>query len=573
MKNLLKIIKENKWVHYALIIIIGIILSIPLKDIQIRDTHDGFFHLLRTLGVNDSLNLNLFPVIIIPDFCNTWGYSMTLFYPPLVTYVPLLFKLISPTYSIALKIFGGACIVLSGITMYNFVYYVTKKRSIAIFSAIIYMISPYKLGNIYIRYAMGEFVALIFLPTLFKGMYSLFNVDGKKHYYIAIGASLLVLSHTITTLYTGLFCIIYILFNYKKLKDKEIIKKLLINFIFIITITMLFYLPMMEAKMHADYAIFSDELMKTTSSYSQEKTLDISEFFFDKGEEYDSIYIIGIPIALLLVFTIYTVRKIDKKYKSIYMVFVLFTIIAAFMCTKYFPWKYMPNFLCKLQYPWRMMGYFNFFTAFICGINIYILISLIKNRELKYVLVIITIILLIIYTLSILSQFKSDDMEKDTKYEEFVLKRNISYMNVNRDYLPIKALSVLDTYLEKRENKTYILNGNANIVSEEKENLVLNLEISDANEGTVLEFPYIYYPGYEVKLIEKDNEIKIKTFESENGFVAMQLPKNIEKCKIEVKFEPTIITKVSYIGSAIAIIAFVIYIHSENKVLNSKNEK
>lgn len=65
-------IKENKCLHYAIIIIIGVILSIPLSLIQIRDTHDGFLHLLRMIGTNNSLKIGEIPPIIAPYFCRRW---------------------------------------------------------------------------------------------------------------------------------------------------------------------------------------------------------------------------------------------------------------------------------------------------------------------------------------------------------------------------------------------------------------------------------------------------------------------------------------------------------------------
>lgn len=65
----IEIIKENKWLHYAIIVIIGVILSIPLSQIQIRETHDGFLHLLRMIGTNNSLKIGEIPPIIAPYFC------------------------------------------------------------------------------------------------------------------------------------------------------------------------------------------------------------------------------------------------------------------------------------------------------------------------------------------------------------------------------------------------------------------------------------------------------------------------------------------------------------------------
>lgn len=70
LKNIIGIIKENKWIHYFIIILIGITLSIPLSNIQIRDTHDGALHFLRILGTADTLEIGQIPPIINQNFCN-----------------------------------------------------------------------------------------------------------------------------------------------------------------------------------------------------------------------------------------------------------------------------------------------------------------------------------------------------------------------------------------------------------------------------------------------------------------------------------------------------------------------
>lgn len=73
MKNIInkltKMIKENKWLHYIIICLIGIALSIPLYKIQIRETHDGSLHLLRLLGTLDTIKIGQFPPLINQNFC------------------------------------------------------------------------------------------------------------------------------------------------------------------------------------------------------------------------------------------------------------------------------------------------------------------------------------------------------------------------------------------------------------------------------------------------------------------------------------------------------------------------
>lgn len=560
-------IKENKWIHYAVIIIIGFILSLPLGKIQIRDTHDGFLHLLRLIGTNNSFKIGEIPPIIAPYFCNGGGYAMNLFYNPLVTYVPLLIKLFTSSYAIALKVFGGLCIILSGITMYKFVYEVTKKRTIAVFAAIIYLVSPYKLGDVYKRYAIGEFASFIFMPLLFIGIYNLFNQDGKKHYYIAIGAIGLVLTHTVTTFYTAIFCLLYVLLNINKLKEKEIIKKLIINVIFIIFISMFFIMPMLEAKQSAEYTIFDSAIMSTNGDYVYKNTLNLSEFFTDIGEENATTYIIGIPIFVLMCLTIFTYKNVDKKYKDFFIVSLLFSFISLYMSSKYCPWFIFPDFLCKLQYPWRMMGFFAFFISFIIGVNSYILLKTLCNKDItRLIIVIISVALILIYTIPILLQYETNDYERDKTRENQVLENPYIYhMSINRDYLPKKALLLQRTYLDEKEDKMYVLQGNAEIIDEQKENLTTSATIKDITKGTIVEFPFFYYPGYKIVLEENGEKVELTSIETDNGFVGTEFTKDVVEAKITVEYKGTTITYVSYVISFIAFVIFIIYCYIENK--------
>lgn len=564
--NLLKQLKNNKFVHYLIIIIIGIILSIPLCNIQIKDSHDGSIHLLRLVGTLDSLKINQFPPLINQNFCNGAGYSMNLFYPPLVTYIPLLIKMFTSSYFTCLKIFGAICIVISGITMYKCTYEITENKIIAFFSAIFYLIAPYKLANVYKRYAIGEFLAMNFVPLVFLGIYNLFNGDKKKHYYIAIGAIGLMLSHTVTTLYTAIFCIIYILFNFKKLKDKEILKKCIINVIFILLVSIMFWLPMLEATSNADYVIMDDDFMRTNGTFVSQNTISFSQLFKDKNEENQTTYSLGIPTILAMILTLFVYKKVDKKYKEIYLIFLIFSLISVFMVSRFFPWKIMPNIVCKLQYPWRMLGFLNFFGGIICSVNLYYFIKQMSKKEnIKIILAVIFIILSVTDSIFIMSRFYTKDNSNDEKYEDNILKnKKISCMQINRDYMPIKSINNL-SYVLTREDKTYILEGEAEIIKEEKNELQDLIEIKNVKEKTILEFPYYYYVGYEITINTNEKTLKVRPNESKNGYISCVINESMENANIKVEYVGTIIEKASYIVSAISFIIFIVYIINEAK--------
>ena len=573
MKGILEQIRKDKVIHYMLIIMATCLASIPLIKLRLYGTDDGFVHILRTIGVEKIIESGQIPPYIYSQFCRGFGYGINIFYQPIVTYFPIIFKLFTIHYYDALKIYAFFTILISGFSMYSMLMEFTKKREVSLLGALIYIFIPYRLETIYHRFAIGEFSAYMFIPLVFLGLHSLLKGDGKKHYFITIGATCLLLTHTISTVYTAIFALLYIVMYFNKIVyrdykknwhvDWAIIKKILINVAFIIIISAFFIIPLIESKLACDYSIFSATSMCSKGSDVQNTGISLFQFFVDNFEREDTSFKLGIPLIIFTLLGVFTYRKIDNKsIKEDYIFFVLMAILSLWMATRFFPWIILPNILTTIQFSWRMVMFLEFALSVLCAMNIYTLIQIIaKDKEkVQDILITVFIILITIGMTKISYNYKYEVQKsmEDFDYEEWVLSQEkLSHYSINREYLPSKADN---TYIENREDKVYILSGEANITDEAKHELELKFAIEDAKEGTVLELPYIYYVGYNVT-IENNNEItKLSTFESENGFVAIQIPENIEKATIKVEYKGTILQKVSYIISAIALILFIVYI-------------
>ena len=137
MKKMIEIIKEKKWIHYLIILIVGLLIGTPFFWSQIRETHDGWLHLIRVVGLDLSFSQGEYPFLIAPFICRNFGYSMAAFYPPIVTYIPYLIGLIANSFHIGLKIFAVLTIIFSGIFMYNFIEEATKNKGISFLAAVI----------------------------------------------------------------------------------------------------------------------------------------------------------------------------------------------------------------------------------------------------------------------------------------------------------------------------------------------------------------------------------------------------------------------------------------------------
>ena len=554
-------IKNKRVAHYTIIIILGLLISIPFLWVQIRTSDDGWLHMLRLIGIDNAMEKGSFPFLVSPYFCNNWGYSMTAFYPTIVAYVPYILSFFAGSFFGGLKVFGALTTILSGIFMYNLVNEVTKKKGVSLLAAIIYMGLPYKLEDIYNRYAIGEFTSFVFIPIVFQGLYNLLKGDQKRHYYIAIGATGLLLSHTISTEYTAIFCVAYILVNIKDCLKDGVLKKIIINAVFIILMSALFLIPMLEFKSQAQYSIFTPEVIKTNGDYASKNTIELWQLIKDKGEENGVSFIVGIPFIAMLFSGVLVFNKIKDKERKFYITSIIFAAISIFMCTKFFPWKYMPNILCTLQYPWRMLGFALIFLTPICAINVYYLVKDINKKWLKDTIYVIIFIILIIFTAKELSAYKVKDTTIDDRYEQNTIENpKISYFSVYRDYMPLKALLEQRKYLVTRGDNTMVLSGEATIQNEVKDALHIDMDIKDVTKDTELELPFLYYPGYKVILKYDDKEIELETVESKYGFVKVIIPEDIKEGRIIVDYTATILDKIAYIISLVALIGFIVYI-------------
>lgn len=566
MKKFFEDLKNDKVIHYIIIFLTAAIAGIPLIKLRIYGTDDGFIHILRVMGMDEILKNGVFPPYICARYCNGFGYAINLFYSPLVTYGPLLFKLFTNHYYDSLKIYSFFTILISGITMYKLGYELTKKREIALFSAIIYIFIPYRLECIYNRFAIGEFSSFMFLPLLFSGLHNLINGDGKKHYYIAISASLLILTHMITTFYAAIFSLLYILLNIKKI-NKTVIKKILINLFFILLITAFFTIPMMEHKINGDYIVLDSVKMHSTPEEVYGTTIPLKYLFTGIMEKYDMNFQLGVPLIILILLGIPVLKKINKDYKNEYLIMLLIAVLSLLMTTKYFLWLYIPQFFVRLQFAWRMLTFFEFTISIVAAINLYTLIELLPKQNFKNWALLISIILIIISMAKINYDYKYEKPKtlSDESYEQDRMNQEtISYMQINREYLPNNTKN---SDISKRDKGIIIVEGSADIIEENKEELTLSAKVTNIEKDTTLELPYLYYLGYEVKV----NVNKINYFESNNGFIAVKIDEDMNQADITVSYTGTALEKVSYVISLLAFMGFIGYLIKEKRKQNEKS--
>jgi len=568
VKERLQNLLENKKFHYLCVFFISLLVAIPLIGLKIRYTHDGALHILRLMGTKLSLNYTAFPHLVIPFFCSNFGYSINAFYAPMATYLPYLFTYLPILYSDALKIFSYCTILFSGITMYHCAYEITQKRKIALLASLFYMLAPYRSEDIYTRFALAEFTTFVFIPIIFQGLHNLLEGDKTKHWYIAIGATGLVLTHTITTFYVALFCLVYVICHWSRKAWKDTFPKLIWNTIFILAMTAFFWVVLLEFRNFTQYTFFDQELMGTNQKAVVNQAIQWEELLLDKnGNIRDISYRLGKFTIVLLILTILAFRELRKD--KTYVIFAGFTLMSLFMCMKMFPWKEMPNIFWQIQFPWRMLGEFVFFSSILIAQNCgWIWNSLKREKRGTGVFVVICVILLLSQYQGGLKRYatlRNLDEKEDKVYEEAIAQNlSFSIFCINRDYLPYQTMKHPEE-IDTKPDAVSVIKGEANIQEEEKRGTDLSCQLENVKKGTKLEIPYFYYPGYVVTLQNEKEEIILPQEESEYGMIAVTIPEDMETAKITVRYQGTGLEKASYGFSLLSYFVFLAMIVREKK--------
>lgn len=565
----MKKILNKKFICYFIIFSTSILMCIPLFNSGFHTGNDGEFHISRVFGTIEQIK-NGNSHFVISRFSNNLGFGWNLFYPPIFTFVTILFTILTNNIIIGIKLFLFFTFITSGITMFKFVNTLTKNNLISLISSILYLIAPYRMLNAYNRVAVGEMLGFVFIPIVLRGMYLIFEEKTEKSYLYVLGTIGLILSHNISALITFFIVLSYVLVNFKKLKNTKILKSLVFSTSIIILCVLFFEVPLLEQKSSANYEVFRYGKMYSRGSVFIHALHPLQLLFYNASGPDSSMYFcIGFPIIICMLLYPFIKKKIPTEYKKIYKFFFILGIISTIMSTALFPWYVLPDILLMIQFPWRLLGIIILCFSIVGGINLGILIELIlkkfKNKEKNKLLAIPFLVIHILYCLYSLSFVKNLDFrELDNSYfsEKEIIDTTykVSRYSSFLEYWPQKAIDSIE-YVANHDNKIHILSGNANIYNENKGNGILNFEINNITEISTLELPFLFYKGYEVKYTPYNStkSINLECTESEHGLLQINIGSDING-SFEVSYHSTKLHKICIIISAVTFIGYLVYL-------------
>lgn len=541
-----------------LILSISFLLSSPLLSGGLFTAHDIHCHMYKFTATVEALREGQLPPLIGPGLANGFGYSWNIFYAPLSAYIPAFLKIFIPTFTETMKVFLFLTIFLSGITMYCLSLDISLCRSTSLLASVLYLTAPYRLEDIYIRGAVGEALAFVFIPVFFQGLYSLFNLNGKKDHYIALGFAGLLLAHNISALMAAFAALVFLLVYRKRLADGKVLKALALNGGFIILFSLFYLVPLLEHRISGDYVVFQPEAMGSPAGMEAHSLYPRQLLFsmFNKGE-------LNLNLGLQLVIPLVLAPLVFKQIKTVKVIalFLFLGLGSILLTTGVFPWAAVPSFFSFIQFPWRFLVLAVFFLSISCA---FIINKLYRELEIKHLVSLVLIIM--VYISPVLSQTANDSKISDQDFiriDEISEKSRYSRGSAFFEYMPVKARENIP-YVAARKDGVIITSGRAEVTNEYKSGTSLSFDITALSDA-VIELPYLYYLGYRIALQSGDHAVYLAPRESDKGFVSFAVPAGT-KGSVYAEYQSTVLTRTACILSLFSFLLFIPYVRYKNRL-------
>lgn len=464
------------------------IAMIPLFFDGIISGSDHEYHLSRIKNIADGVSRGDFFVKIHPTSMNGYGYGSGLFYPNFFLYIPALLMVAGVSFELSYKFYLALIFGLVMFTSYHASRRIFKNGISAFITAILYFSSQAFFTNIYDLVALGEAMAMIFVPIVVLGLYNIVYEDFSKPKYIIFAFLGMILAHSINLFLSLVVSVGFIMFNFKRLfLDKEkpkgygfkVIGKIAKCAILCLLLSIGYWLPMLEQFVSSAFH-FSDPWTRVSAN-----VVEIYKIFGTLRP--------GVGILVLLTAICIFDHPALKKTLSRRFIFAGFFI--ALMTTWLVPWKIFDyTFINSIQFPRRFMSYSAIFLALGVGGSA----PLIFNKEAmkKFLLTITISATLLTFNHAMIATFNRSYLSDDIT--------NYDLSTGCDEWLPRYTPDFTTNWqgVVKTANRDLI-------VLSEKRGTTIRFTLPEETAGCeFFDVPLLYYKGYAATITTESGETK-----------------------------------------------------------------
>ena len=357
--------------------------------------HDLPFHLARIQSIAQGLRAGVIPVRLYATQAHGFGYPTGLCYPDLFLYLPGLLVAWGmhpwPAYVVFVLLVNLAT---AAVAYYAFSTVLRSPRA-GLVCATLWTLSPYRLCDVLLRAAVGEYLALVFAPLIVLGLWRVFLDDttqeGAGWITLALGASGILYSHILSVImFLPVSLLAMLPLARRRKKDgwgRAIAKAAVLTLL----LCAAFLVPFFDYYLHHDLGV------KYFGNSAYEHSLYPGQFLIpfwpfdglslslDQGLLGEMPLQIGLSLTVVLVLgfvwlRVPSVRAVDaaadgagseadgvEKLADWVGLLAWASLIVLLLTTCLFPWG-LAGPLATIQFPWRLLGVASLLLVVLAGV-------------------------------------------------------------------------------------------------------------------------------------------------------------------------------------------------------------
>ena len=258
----LKILLENRIVRIVILLVITVLACLPLfiSGIEGHFGQDLGFHINRIEGIVTELKAGHFPVKMESFWMDGYGYPVPIYYGDILLYIPAILRLMGIGVVTSYKCY--VLLITFGTVLIAYLCFkkIFNRYDIALILSLIFSSASYRLENVYIRAAVGEYTAMAFFPLILLAMYLIYTSDKeidwkeiiKNGTLLALGVTGLINTHILSLEIVGIVLIIFCLIRFKKTFTGKTILTFLLSGVEIVIVNLFFIIPFVDYFVNVD---------------------------------------------------------------------------------------------------------------------------------------------------------------------------------------------------------------------------------------------------------------------------------------------------------------------------------
>lgn len=536
-------ISRERKIIWAILTAALLLVSVPSMVNYNLWGDDWGFHLLRVEGLISGLKDGQFPVRIQGNWLRGYGYAVSIFYSDCFMIVPMFFRLIGFSVNTSCRMFAVTINAAALLLSYYCFSKVFRDRIAGCTAALLYIFSSYRIHNLYMRSAIGESLAMIFLPLVFYGFYRIFTEEIYSKEYqkswlpLTLGLTGIIQSHVLTCEMLA-FCILLLcIICIKKVLQKQTFWVLTKTVIITFCLNLWYLVPFADYMITGKFNVGHAETMtiKTPQDWAIYPT-HLLFFFWGQGKQgkiegigMEQTGAFSVGTALIIVFFVWLflewTGKLKNKfdsYKKLGRLAFLYTCLFFVISSCYFPWNEIQNLggiaemlTLSLQFPYRFLSLACLSTSVLAGV------VMVYWKEYYSLKICQSWAVLLIAVAVFFNMYQNNMLLITRGFARVYNKQSMGTTYVsNGEYLPYGADvdAMVCDLLQAGEN--------VSITAYKKGQDTLHTNLSvvnyDKEKEGYIELPLLYYKGYAAK--DKDTGQYLEVTEGENSVVKVLLP-------------------------------------------------